>query len=87
MPITYAIYADFESIINPKTAKAGDQSGITNEHEACGFGYQVVRYDGQDEEPVIYRGKDTVEVFLNRLDCEVNNSNNIFAHPKPLTMT
>ena len=81
MPLLYVIYADFESIIKPKTAKVGDKPEITSEHEACGFGYQVVRYDGQAEEPVIYRGKDTVEVFLNHLDCEVNNINNIFAHP------
>ena len=61
----------------------GDKSEITNEYEACGFGYQVVRYDGQAEEPVIYRGKDTVEVFLNHLECEVHNINNMFAHSKP----
>ena len=93
IPIPYVIYADFESIIKPKTAKAGDKSEITSEHEACVFSCKVVRYDGQAEEPVIYRGKDTVEVFLNHLgclnhlECEVNNINNIFAHPKPLTMT
>ena len=39
MPISYAIYADFESIIKPKTAKAGDKSEIKSEHEACEFGY------------------------------------------------
>ena len=39
MPIPYAIYADFESIIKPKTAKAGDKTEITSEHDACGFGY------------------------------------------------
>ena len=64
MPVPYVIYADFESIIKPKTEKAGDKSEITNEHEACGFGYQVVRYDDQAEKPVIYRGKDVIEVFL-----------------------
>ena len=87
MPVPYVIYADFESIIKPKTEKAGDKSEINSEHEACGFGYQVVRYDGQTEKPVIYRGKDVVEVFLNHLECEVSNINNIFAHPKPLIMT
>ena len=87
MPVPYVIYADFESIIKPKTEKAGDKSEINSEHEACGFGYQVVRYDGQTEKPVIYRGKDVVEVFLNQLVCEVSNINNIFAHPKPLIMT
>ena len=84
MPLPYVIYADFEGIIKPKTAKAGDKSEITSEHEACGFGHQVVRYNGQVEEPVIYRGTYTVEVFLNHLDCGVNNIN-MFAHLKPVS--
>ena len=57
MPVPYVVYADFESIIKPKTEKAGDKSEITNEHAACGFGYQIVRYDGVAENPVIYKGK------------------------------
>ena len=60
MPVPYVIYADFESIIKPKTAKAGDKSEITSEHEACGFRYQVVRYDGKADSLVIYRGEDAV---------------------------
>ena len=87
IPVPYVIYADFESIIKPKTDKAGDKSEITSEHEACGFGYQVVRYDGQAEEPVIYRGKNVVEAFLNHLECVASNINNTFAHPKPPIMT
>ena len=79
-PLSY-----FESIIKPKTAKAGAKSEITSEHEACGFDYQV-RYDGQADKPVIYRGKDTIDGCFNHLDCEVNNINSIFANPKPLTM-
>ena len=70
-----------------KKKKAGKQPDITNEHEVCGFGYQVVRYDGNPEKPVIYRGEDVVEVFLNHLECEVSNINTIFASPKRLTMT
>ena len=38
IPVPYVIYADFESIIKPKTEKAGDKSEINSEHEACGFG-------------------------------------------------
>ena len=87
MPVPYVIYADFESIIKPKTETAGDKSEISSEHEACGFGYQVVRYDGQTKHPVIYRGKDVVERFLAHLECEVSKINNIFAHPKLLIMT
>ena len=86
MPVPYVIYADFESIIKPKTEKAGDKSEINSEHEACGFGYQVVRYDGKTEKPVIYRAEKhtecgLVEVFLNHLEREVSKINNIFAHP------
>ena len=40
----------------------------------------VVRYDGQT------KSEDTVEVFLNHVDCEINNINNTFAHPKSLTL-
>ena len=86
-PVPYVIYADFESIIKPKSETAGDKSEITSEHEACGFGYQVVRYDGKTEKPVVYRVKDVVERFLASLECEVLNINNFFAHPKPLIMT
>ena len=87
MPIPYVIYADFESTIKPKTEQKGDKSEITSEHEACGFGYVVVKYDGKAEEPVIYRGEYVAEVFLNHLECEVENINNIFKHPKPLIIT
>ena len=65
----------------------GDKSEINREHEACGFGYQGVRYDNQTEKPVIYRGTNVVEVFLNHLEREVSKINNIFAHRKPLIMT
>ena len=87
MPVPVVIYADFENIIKPKTEKAGDKSEINSVHEACGFGYQVVRYDGQAEKPANYRGKDVIEVFLNHLECELSNIDNIFAHPKPVVMT
>ena len=80
MPFPYVIYADFESIIKPKTEKAGDKSELTSEHEACGFGFQVVRCDCDCD----FRGENAVEVFLNHLECVVSNINNIFAHPIPL---
>ena len=87
MPVPYVIYADLESIVKPKSVKVGNKSEITNEHEPCGFSYQVVRYDGQAKEPVIYRGEDAIDVFLKRLECEKKNINNTPAHPKPLNMT
>ena len=86
VPVPYVIYADFESVIKPKTEKAGDKSELTSEHEAGGFGYQVVRCDGAANAPVIYRGENAVEVILKHLESAVSSINYIFAHPKPLTM-
>ena len=86
MPVPSVIYADFENIIKPKTEKAVNQSELTSEHKACGFGYQVVRFNSAAKAPVIYREENAVEVFLSHLECEVSSINTIFAHPKPLTM-
>ena len=36
---------------------------------ACGFGYHVVRCDGVAKAPVIYRGENAVEIFLNHFEC------------------
>ena len=64
-----------------------EKKEITNGHEACGFGYQVVRCDGESHEPVIYRGEHTVEVFLNNLDSEYLDINNKCSNPKPIITT
>ena len=72
---------------NQDREKTGEKTEITDEHEACGFGYQVVQYNGESNEPVIYRGEDTVEVFFNHLNCEVSNIHNKFSTPKPIIMT
>ena len=86
VPVPFVIYADFESIIKPKKGKAGDKSELTSEHEASGFGYQVVGCDGAANAPVIYRGENAVEVFLKHLEYEFSSISYIFAHPKPLTI-
>ena len=87
MPVPFVIYADFESIIEPQTIKCGDKSEIQNIHKACGFGYQVVRYDGVANQPIIYRGEDTVDEFLKRLTQERRVINDTFKNPQPLIMT
>ena len=64
MQVPFVIYADFESIIKTYQAAAGDKSEIKSKHQACGFGYQIVRYDGASSNVRIYRGEDAVEQFL-----------------------
>ena len=83
MQVPFVIYADFESIIKPYQAAAGDKSEIKSKHQACGFGYKIVRYDGASSNVRIYRGEDVVEQFLKSLHQEVVNINAIFAKPKP----
>ena len=61
MQVPFVIYANFESIIKPYQAAAGDKSEIKSKHQACGFGYQIVRYDGASSNVRIYRGEDAVE--------------------------
>ena len=69
MPVPYVVYADFESIIKPKTATAGDKSEITSEHEACGL---VIRlYDTMVKPPnlklKIKPGKTKIPVIFHNL--------------------
>ena len=85
MQVPFVIYADFESIIKPYQAAAGDKSEIKNKHQACGYGYQIVRYDGASSNVRIYRGEDAVEQFLKSLHQEVVIINVIFANRSPYT--
>ena len=72
MPVPYVIYmyADFESIIKPKSSKTGDKSEITTEHEAYVALVIKLRCHNVAYPPVIYRGEDAVDVFLQRLNQE-----------------
>ena len=83
----FVIYADFESIIKPHQAAAGDKSEIKSKHQACGYVYQIVRYDGASSHVRIYRGEDAVKQFLKSLQQEVVKINAKFAKPKPLHMS
>ena len=87
MQVPLVIYADFESIIKPYQAAAGKKSEIKGKHQACGYGYRIVRYDGAASYVRINRGEDAVEQFLKSLHQEVVSINAIFAKPKPLHMS
>ena len=52
-----------KALSNPKLKKTGDKSELTSEHEACGFGYQVVRCDGKASKPVILEVKMLLKYF------------------------
>jgi len=56
LPVPYVIYADFEAF-NEKIEPIQSQSTTkTGKHTVNSYGYIKVRYDGETEPPVIYRG-------------------------------
>ena len=77
--VPFVIYADFESIIKPHQAVAGDKSEIKRKHQACDFRYQIVRYDGFSSDVIVYIGEASVEQSLKSLHKEVVNINAVFA--------
>jgi len=90
-PAPYIIYADFEALtvriegpeLNP------DQSNTRNtqHHEACSYSYVVVRCDGHTEPPVVYRGPNAAEHFLQAMQEEECKINTALAHPKRIMIT
>ena len=90
-PAPYIIYADFEALTTkiegPQLKPAKSNTHKTQLHQACGYGYIVVRYDGHTEPPVVYRGEDAAERFLRSLQQEEENINKILKNPKPMIMT
>ncbi|KAL9957602.1 hypothetical protein ACROYT_G034521 [Oculina patagonica] len=94
MKVPYVIYADFEALVRKISgcelgpeSKQKSYTEKTEQHEACGFAYTVVRSDGRNKRPVVYRGKNAVEVFLKQLLNEENLIRKSLATPKPLVMT
>ena len=88
LPAPYIIYADFEALTTKIAGRELDPSKSitqrTQQHEACGFGYIVVRYDGYAKPPVIYRGLDAAERLLCALQEEEKKIKAILANPKTM---
>ena len=57
MKVPFIIYAGFEALVK-KMHRCERPEGAekTEQHEACGFSYIVVRSDGESTQPVVYRG-------------------------------
>ena len=87
----YIIYADFESIIhkiqgpNLDPEKSGTQN--TAHHEACGYSFIVVRCDGETKPPIVYRGPNAANHFLETLQKEEEEIRSELENPKESIMT
>lgn len=72
LKVPFTIYADFETYVKPiQTCDLDPNSSHTvnlSEFEPCSFAYQVISSDIRyTKKPVLYRGEDVVETFLNMI--------------------
>ena len=80
----FIIYADFECY----TEKIEGDPTKYQHHVPNSFGYVVVSHvSHQTGAPVIYRGENVIEVFLEKLCEEEKRIRTILSKPKPLKMT
>ena len=93
MKVPSIIYADFEALVkkihrceSPEGSNAS-YTEKTEQHEACGFSYIVVRSDGVASQPVVYRGENAVGTFLSEIVNEETRIREILATPHPIVMT
>ena len=95
LPVPFAIYADFESIVEKiSSCQPSNEKSYTEKyqkHTACSFGYKVVcHYDKKySRDIVIYRGENPIGKFMKCMFEEVKNCQKIIRENfnKPLQMT
>ena len=95
MPVPFAIYADFEAIIEKvQGCQPSGEKSYTDKyqkHTACSYGYKVVCcYDDKYTKPVqIYRGEDSIKRFMQEMLKEVQYCQKTIAtkFKKPLKMS
>ena len=90
LKVPFVIYADFESILPCTQENLSDDASYTqktHEHQASGFCYIVVS-DVEDfnTPPVVYRGKNAVEKFLECLLAEEKRIRPILEHVVPMEL-
>ena len=77
-PNSVLIYADFEAYQDPVNIKVGDNSAYIRHQKPTGFGYIVVSpFEPFNQKPVIYRGQDASEKFIESLHYEYEKLENI----------
>ena len=92
LKIPYVIYADFESLLVPIEGCENDpensQTAKITKHVACGFAYKVVGLTkGTSKQPIVYRGQDIVEKFVECMAQKQEDIEQMFKHCEPNLMT
>ena len=92
MRVPFVIYADFEAITEKiDTCEPNPEESYTQnyqKHTPSGFCYYVkCSYDDDYAKPVVYRGEDCVEKFVEMIEEEVIDIYDIYKNKIPLKMT
>ncbi|CAG2200908.1 unnamed protein product [Mytilus edulis] len=90
LKVPYIIYADFECLQKPILDNNENDSKTkkTTKHIPCGFAYKVVGLTPEtSNEPVVYRGADAADKFVECMVQEQDNIEQKFKHCEPMTMT
>ena len=92
LKVPYVIYADFESLLQPvqgcETDPEKSSTTKTTKHLPCGFSYKVVGLTPEtSKEPVIYRGIDAADKFVECMVDEMDYIEGKFKHCEPMVMT
>jgi len=87
----YIIYADFEALNIPVEGPACDpkqsNTRLIANQVPCSFSNIVVRIDGETSPPVLYRGENVVNVFLDRLRGELKTIKDSLCNKASIVMT
>ena len=84
----FIVYADFESLVVPyQGPQSFCNSYQTHMHEVCSFGYIVVRSDGVHGDPVIYRGPNASQRFLQEMNAIYQQCSLQLQNPAPMVLT
>ncbi|XP_033762615.1 uncharacterized protein LOC117344073 [Pecten maximus] len=92
MKVPFVIYADFECYSEPAHICSQDpsesNSTVTTKFTPCSFGYVRASIDERyDKPPIIYRGSNVVETFINYLMEEEREIQHILEDIEPMVMT
>lgn len=91
MRAPFIIYADFEALNIPVEGRTCDPGKSCTRQIAkqtpCSYCYVIVRCDGVAKAPVLYRGENAVEHFLESLQAELIEINEVFREPAYMVMT
>ncbi|KAK3747985.1 hypothetical protein QZH41_003960 [Actinostola sp. cb2023] len=90
--VPFAIYADFESLTTKIESASPDPTKSSTEkyqhHQACGFAYVIVsERPDYCKAPVLYRGEDAVDEFLESLQKEEQRIETLLEDIVPMQLT